>query len=296
MARRKDFSLPVAARTGEGDPRLAKKRIVQSIAKIARQLGRTPTLTEFEAFSGISSRRLTRRFPMWNDAVLAAGLKPNRIHKRLGKEDLLTNWGKAVRRKGGAPRKFWYQVHGENYPQTLEKRFGAWDAVPAAFLKFAEGKPEWNDVVVLLEREIRQQRGFSAASQPKAASGSRSGHSLPDPGAPRPAVVRPKGVRNAPHAPLAGRAICGSPMSFRGMRYEPVNEQGVVLLFGMMAEELGYTVESAQTAFPDCEAKRCVGLDMWQHVRIEFEFESRNFLKHGHPSRGCDVIVCWRHN
>jgi hypothetical protein len=26
------------------------------------------------------------------------------------------------------------------------------------------------------------------------------------------------------------------------------------------------------------------------------ELESRKFREHGHPSAGCDVIVCWRHN
>jgi hypothetical protein len=31
-------------------------------------------------------------------------------------------------------------------------------------------------------------------------------------------------------------------------------------------------------------------------VRIEFEFESKNFHEHGHPVDGCDLIVCWRHN
>jgi hypothetical protein len=31
-------------------------------------------------------------------------------------------------------------------------------------------------------------------------------------------------------------------------------------------------------------------------VRIEFEYESRNFYVHRHPPGGCDVIVCWRHN
>ena len=55
-------------------------------------------------------------------------------------------------------------------------------------------------------------------------------------------------------------------------------------------------VEAVQTGFPDCEAKRQVGPNNWQRVRIEFEFESRNFRDHGHPARGCDVIVCWRHN
>jgi hypothetical protein len=85
-------------------------------------------------------------------------------------------------------------------------------------------------------------------------------------------------------------------MDFRGLRHEPVNEQGVVLLFGMVAKELGYTVEAVQSGFPDCEAKRQIAPQRWQRVHLEFEFESRNFRDHGHSATGCDVIVCWRHN
>jgi hypothetical protein len=85
-------------------------------------------------------------------------------------------------------------------------------------------------------------------------------------------------------------------MDFRGLRHEPVNEQGVVLLFGLVAKELGYTVEAVQSGFPDCEAKRQIAPERWQRVHLEFEFESRNFRDHGHSPAGCDVIVCWRHN
>ncbi|HEY2168933.1 MAG TPA: hypothetical protein VGJ30_04865, partial [Candidatus Angelobacter sp.] len=38
------------------------------------------------------------------------------------------------------------------------------------------------------------------------------------------------------------------------------------------------------------DAERC------QRVRIEFEYESRNFLAHMHPAAHCDLIVCWKHN
>ena len=34
----------------------------------------------------------------------------------------------------------------------------------------------------------------------------------------------------------------------------------------------------------------------WQDQNVEVEFESRNFLKHGHDPKKCDVIVCWVHN
>lgn len=98
------------------------------------------------------------------------------------------------------------------------------------------------------------------------------------------------------HAAIKGRATCGNPIEFRGLRHEPVNEQGVVLLFGMLAEELGYQIESIQNGFPDCEAKRRIGQGRWQRVSIEFEFESRNFRDHGHSQTACDLIVCWRHN
>jgi hypothetical protein len=33
---------------------------------------------------------------------------------------------------------------------------------------------------------------------------------------------------------------------------------------------------------PDCEALRKMMPERWQRVRIEFEFECRNFLTHGH--------------
>ncbi|MGC1417987.1 MAG: hypothetical protein WA817_22045 [Candidatus Acidiferrum sp.] len=98
------------------------------------------------------------------------------------------------------------------------------------------------------------------------------------------------------YRPLRGRPTYGHPMDFRGIRHEPVNEQGVVLLFGMVAKELGYIVEAVRSGFPDCEAKRQIAPQRWQRVHLEFEFESRNFRDHGHPIAGCDVIVCWRHN
>ena len=69
-----------------------------------------------------------------------------------------------------------------------------------------------------------------------------------------------------------------------------------MFLFGMVARELGYLVEVLQVGYPDCEAKRQVEPGEWQRVRIEFEYESRNFRDHGHSPVGCDIIVCWRHN
>jgi hypothetical protein len=95
---------------------------------------------------------------------------------------------------------------------------------------------------------------------------------------------------------FADRPVYGAPMPTRGLAYEPVNETGVVLLFGILAWNLGFHVERVQTDFPDCEAMFEVQPGKWQRVRIEFEYESRNFKIHRHPVDKCDMIVCWRHN
>lgn len=92
------------------------------------------------------------------------------------------------------------------------------------------------------------------------------------------------------------RPLLGAPTRIPGLAHEPVNEMGVVLLFGMLAEKLGFIVESVQSSFPDCEVKWEVEPGRWQRLRIEFEYESRNFKDHGHDPRGCDLVVCWRHN
>jgi hypothetical protein len=85
-------------------------------------------------------------------------------------------------------------------------------------------------------------------------------------------------------------------MRFGPMVCAPTNEQGVIFLFGAMAEDLGFVVLKMGTGYPDCEAFRVVNGDRQERVKIEVEFESRNFLKHLHDVKKCDLIVCWRHN
>jgi hypothetical protein len=92
------------------------------------------------------------------------------------------------------------------------------------------------------------------------------------------------------------RPVMGEPFDRSPMTNAPVNELGVMVLFGMVAAGLGLQVESVQGKFPDCMAKRQVAPGKWQYLRIEFEYESKNFKLHGHDPKGCDMIVCWRHN
>jgi HNH endonuclease len=255
-----------------------KQHILNSITAIARGLGRAPTCSEFASLAGITDYHVLLCFPSWNDAVRAAGLHPYTLNVRLEDTALLEDWGETVRTHRGIPARRAYRREGKYDVRTIERRLGRWSTLPEVFRNFAESKPEWADVVALLPAPA------PPVPLPKDERGPNGDSASPIP---------PKKTR---HVPLKDRPTYGNPTRFRRLRHEPVNEQGVVLLFGMLAKELGYVVEAVQTGFPDCEAMRQVTPERWQRVRIEFEFESRNFRDHGHPASGCDVIVCWRHN
>ena len=242
--------------------------IVDAIRAVAAHLGRAPSRNEFRAHAQVTDAQVLRHFAGWNEAVRAAGLEPDESNRPLTPDELWRDWAALVRRHRRIPTRLQYKHEGRYSPGVYEKRIGAWSTLPEHFRAWAGDATEWADVVTLLP--VR----------------------APAPAPPLPTAP----TLDARHARLDGRPTYGDPLDFRGLRHAPVNEQGVVFLFGMIARELGYMVEAVQTGFPDCEAKRQVGPGTWQRVRIEFEYESRNYRDHGHALDGADVLVCWRHN
>lgn len=256
-----------------------RDEVLSAIRAAAQSLGRPPSRAEFKSSSGMTEYQVLKHFPSWREAVRAAGLEPHSTNVPIDPGVLLEDWGEFVRRVRRIPTRDQYRRDGTYSPGVFERRFGPWSAVPLKFLEFASEKPEWADVVALLP--VENARAPFASASPVASTQASADW------------VSPPSHR---HSRLNDRPTYGNPIDFRGLRHEPVNEQGVVFLFGMVARELGYHVEAVQTGYPDCEAKRQVDAGTWQRVRIEFEFESRNFRDHGHHPDGCDVIVCWRHN
>jgi len=105
--------------------------------------------------------------------------------------------------------------------------------------------------------------------------------------------------RNLEVRKTAAKVVCGEALepSFRGLTYAPVSEQGVVFLFGMVCNELGFRVESVRQRYPDCIAKEKIRdgkAVKWQTVKIEFELTSKDFIRHGHSPEHADIIVCWK--
>lgn len=248
--------------------------VLNAIRNCAVTLGRPPSRSEFMASAGMTEYQVLRHFPSWREAVRAAGLEPHSTNQSLALETLLEDWGEVVRRMRRIPTRDQYRKAGNYSAGVFDKRIGSWAAVPPRFREWASGSPAWADVVALLPLEnARPEQQVVPVSE-----------------------VPPLMSLKPIHQKLSSRPTYGNPIDFRGLRHEPINENGVVFLFGMVARELGYSVEAVQVGFPDCEAKRQVGPRKWQRVRIEFEFESRNFRDHGHTVDGCDIIICWRHN
>lgn len=90
--------------------------------------------------------------------------------------------------------------------------------------------------------------------------------------------------------------VFGDKINFKSISCAPVNELGVVYLFGVLHDTFDFKIESIQAGFPDCIARRKIGKNKWEEVRIEFEYESRSFEIHKHDPKGVDAIVCWIHN
>ncbi|MGB8473071.1 MAG: hypothetical protein WCE61_03165, partial [Candidatus Acidiferrum sp.] len=199
-----------------------KRQIVKAIVAAARKLGRAPSRAEFQAHSGISAYFVLQYFRTWSEAVRAAGLRPYTRNAKIKSRTLLEDWGEAARKNRAIPPRHIHLRLGNYNPGTLAKRFGGWQAVPEAFRNFAKGKREWADVMALLpERAARHEAGHAGRKVERQV--------------PRSEAAPPAAARKTWHARLRDRPIYGNPSAFERLRHEPMNEQGVVFLFGMLA-------------------------------------------------------------
>jgi hypothetical protein len=207
---------------------LTKREIVEAIKEVARSLGKTPPRSYFMQKSGITEYQVLKYFSSWNEAVQAAGLDPETKFLGIQDDDLLSNWGGIVRQNQKIPTRAQYRRQGNYSPGVFEKHFGPWSNLPSVFRTWAEEKTEWGDVLSLLPDSVSKNE---KAKRHERKAETENNH-------------RPISPLHTV-ATIDGRPTYGDPIDFRGLRHQPVNEQGVVFLFGMVARELGYLVGAA---------------------------------------------------
>jgi hypothetical protein len=252
---------------------MTKEEIVMAIRECAGKLGRNPNRRELLAMAGITAKVLYTRMGSLRNALEAAGLEVTGAGFAQTEEALLLDWAGVSRKLKKLPSAHEYQSAGRFTGKPFSTRYGSWRKTPEAFHDFAESHgigTEWSDVLAMIAgRPVRSETRVEE-------------------------VGLERRVRNG--ALLCDRPVYGPPLQMAELAHAPVNELGVVFVFGAMARRLGFIVHRLQAGFPDCIAMREMAPGQWQRVRIEFEFESRNFVKHRHRVERCDLIVCWRHN
>lgn len=253
---------------------MSKEEVIAVIKKAAEELGRAPSLHELQQSGKLSLHSVRKNFGHYVKALEASGLEATGHGYKVSPEALFLDWIRVVRQMKKVPSLIEFEAEGKYSTGPYQKRFGGWLQVAPALMRFAldqKLEAEWKDeleiVKAYLEDVPKETRIPSWKSRP---------------------ALKPQLRLDEP--------IYGPPMGNAYLIMEPTNEQGVILIFGAVARKLGFAVIQIRTAYPDCEAYREVEPGRWQRVWIEFEEESRNFLKHGHDPAKCHLIVCWRHN
>jgi hypothetical protein len=274
----------------------SQQQIIAAIQTCARQLGRVPTRVELKQITGISYPALRYSFGNMARAVREAGFEPVSTSQAISEEDLLLDWAQVARKLGKLPGVHAYLESGRYTQTPFFRHYRSWLALPGAFRDLVRQRrleDEWQDVLEMIGPAAEAALAKTAARLPDTRNHAATRQPLP---VKAPVSRSRPGGRPYRRACFPDRPVAGPPLEFDALAYAPVNELGVVFAFGMLARRLGFRVLSIQQEFPDCEAMYEVRPGIWQRVRIEFEYESRNFHRHRHHPDGCDIIVCWRHN
>ena len=262
-----------------------RESIIQTLQNVAAQLGRT-VLSKRDVSAHLPLSVVNYRFGNLGNALEAAGLAGNKPgpsdalrQNRLADDDLFMSLLEVEQQIGHDPSFSEYRANeGTLSSQPFRTRFGKWDSTLQHYLKW---KLERVDSATIpdeahLDSDVTDGHGASASTRASAGE---------------PQTEAFGRLRKPPQ-------LFGQPIDFRGLRHAPINEQGVVYLFGMVSRELGFSVEALQQGFPDCEGKYLHDKtrQLWAKARIEFEFRASNFREHGHDENECDVIVCWEND
>jgi hypothetical protein len=250
-----------------------KEEVIAAIQECAAKLGHVPSQEELKRETGIGGKVFARQFGNYTRTLQACGFEGRGSGFMLPMEELFLEWAGIVRNMGAVPSAAEYVLHSQHSLTPLRKRFRYWNDVPAGMVQYA------------IEHGLEEQWGGVLETARKYKREGRTG-----------GWRRKPALLSSNPRILADRPVYGAPMIRQVMGFAPVNEMGVVFLFGAMAEKLGFIVTWVGTQFPDVEAFREVSPGRWQRVRVEIEFQSRNFLHHFHDPKGCDLIVCWEHN
>jgi len=306
---------------------MGRQQIMAAIVECAEKLGEAPSQPQLTKMTNFTKLQVRKHFGSYAHALRACNLEKSGGGWKIPMETLFQDWAMVVRALGKLPSVSEYEQTSQYSQNPLVKRFGTWGQVPHGLKLYIEeqgAEEEWKDILEKIAAldvaaQEKQEPRWNGIARPAAQEGMNETLITQTPVRESPVANEGNGLarqgvgmRRAPRAGgfrfgppngagwrakiLEDRPIYGPLMNPSPLAHGPTNEMGVLFLFGTVAAQLGFVVTRVRSEFPDCEAMILVGPEKWQRIRIEFEYESRNFLKHMHDAKECDLIVCWKHN
>ena len=286
---------------------MTKQQIIGAVRECTDKLGHVPSHTELLRITHVSRKQIRWHFGTYTRLLRECNLEKRGGGFKLEMDALLRDWAGLVRDMKKLPSLTEYEHFSKYSTSPLLTRFGVWAQVPHGLKLYIEEQgrmEEMRDVLKVIEAQGHGVKPGKTLRPHLPA--------LNDCGKAR-KHVRDEAIQQGPGNVFSGpddeldyperMEICGAGDGIYGrlMRYGPMvcaptNEQGALFLFGAMAERLGFALLKIGTSFPDCEVFRVVDGDRLERIKAEIEYESRNFLKHMHDVKGCELIICWRHN
>jgi hypothetical protein len=290
-------------------PMITKERIIQEIQRLAQKLGgKGLNQNQFELHSTIPVETVKYHLGSWEQALKQADLTPVSDEKARGQrqkssqnkqvksstvneEKLLMELIRIYNKIGEEPTVLTVDTQGK-YGEHLYRKY--WKSLDEALLQARKSFPEKFNIksgksgAVSIEDAQMSLEEYNVQKQP-----GRAEEEMVEEQKIKfiPQTIKPKQVKKRPRT-------LGESIKFRGLRFAPADKKGVIFLFGIVAPELGFVIESLSPEFPDCDARRCVDLEnnQWEHIRIQFEYRCSEVQESELLENGCDLIVCWIHD
>lgn len=265
----------------------SRETIVQVLKNLARQLGKD-TLSKKEVGANLPLSSVNSYFGSLGNALVAAGLKRTDSAKHLRgpgvlitDEELFRSLRRVETDLEHEPGANEYSAYGQYSVKPFRERFGKWADIISRYRIWKLDHP-----LQALQPDARpagQENVRAAVAAPRPELSRAAGDAGREDGL---------GPRHS-----AG-SLYGQEINFRSLRHAAANELEVIFLFGIVSQELGFSVERVRAGYPDCEAKCRArkGDTRLRKVFIEFEFKSSNFREHAHDPAQCDYVICWEND
>jgi hypothetical protein len=221
-----------------------KEELIEALRRIATEMGtESVSRPDFLRRSGVSERKVQRLFGGYNGLVEAAGLVPRRFPSSdaptYSDDEMLQEIVRVLREPHSKLTRIFFEQSSKISSSACERRFGGWiNALNRAAVHL---DPERDAALLsriqeytapalpVRSRSLQPEREISAGHAPEIEEDEEQDDT-------EEAEVEPA-PQDRP-VPISRGNIYGDFINFRGLQHAPVNEQGVVFLFGMICREL----------------------------------------------------------